>query len=86
MPDREAIEREIHERALAVLARLVAMKPTLSTDRPRHAQGLTLARDRIGRAAYDALLVLEDPAAASHNAPFARVLLEAAGKVSGGMP
>jgi hypothetical protein len=86
VPDSGAIEREIHEQAVAVLARLVAMTPSISTDRPRHTQGLTLADDRIGRATYDALLVLEDPAAAAHNAPFARALLEAAQRASGGVP
>ncbi len=86
VPDSRAIEREIHEQAVTVLARLVEMTPSISTDWPGHTQGLTLANDRIGRAAYDALLVLEDPAAAAHNAPFARVLLEAANRASGGVP
>jgi hypothetical protein len=47
---------------------------------PTHAQGFRLADDALGRAAYDVLLVLEDPGAAAHNAPFARTLLDAAAK------
>jgi hypothetical protein len=48
---------------------------------PRHANGqrLDLATP-LGRAAWDVALVLEDPAAAAHNAPYARLLLSAAEK------
>jgi hypothetical protein len=44
---------------------------------PYHATSLYL-KGPLGRAAYDVLLVLEDPAAGSHNAPYARTLLDAA--------
>jgi hypothetical protein len=53
-------------------------KPSPPTGDPSHATARTLPNDRRGRAMYDVSLVLEDPAAASHNAPFARALLEAA--------
>jgi len=83
-PDSDAIGRQLHDRAASVLARLIATSAVIAAGRPRHAETLTLTNDRIGRAAYDALLVLEDPAAAVHNAPFARALLEAAGRASRG--
>jgi hypothetical protein len=42
----------------------------------------------LGRAAWDVALVLEDPAAAAHNAPYARLLLAAAERAlnEGGRP
>jgi hypothetical protein len=47
--------------------------------RPPHAGGQRLDRGTpAGRAAWNVLLVLEDPAAAAHNAPYARRLLVAA--------
>ncbi len=78
IPDSATIDRDLQEQAAAVLAKLVAMKAPASKDRPRHASAFMLSDDRIGRATYDALLVLEDPAAAAHNAPFARALVQAA--------
>jgi hypothetical protein len=49
--------------------------------RPPHAGGLRVDRGTpAGRAAWNVLLVLEDPAAATHNAPYARMLLAAAEK------
>jgi hypothetical protein len=46
---------------------------------PPHARGAALdRRTPLGRAAWDVALVLEDPAAAAHNAPYARLLLAAA--------
>jgi hypothetical protein len=47
--------------------------------RPLHARAVRLDRTTpLGRAAWDIALVLEDPAAAAHNAPYARQLLAAA--------
>lgn len=86
VPDSATIGHDLHEQAAAVLAKLVAMKPPASKDRPRHAAAFMLSDDRIGRAIYDALLVLEDPAAAAHNAPFARALIQAARSAQGGAP
>jgi len=85
-PEVGTAEHEIHERAAAVLARLAGMRPSRSVDRPHHAARRTVTDDPVGRATYDALLVLEDPAAAAHNAPFARALLEVAGAVAGDAP
>lgn len=46
---------------------------------PPHARAARLDRATpLGRAAWDVSLVLEDPAAAAHNAPYARMLLAAA--------
>lgn len=46
---------------------------------PFHATPIVADRTtKIGRALYDVLLVLEDPAAGVHNAPYARKLLDAA--------
>jgi hypothetical protein len=85
-PDTRAIDRDIHDRAAALLARLTDVPLPAPTDRPRHARRITLSDDPAGRAAYDVLLVLEDPAAAAHNAPFARELLNMASAVTGGAP
>jgi hypothetical protein len=50
-----------------------------SGERPPHASAARLDRATpLGRAAWDVALVLEDPAAAAHNAPYARQLLAAA--------
>jgi hypothetical protein len=44
-----------------------------------HASGARIDRGTpVGRALWDVLLVLEDPAAAAHNGPYARALLDAA--------
>jgi len=78
---------EIREQAALLFERLSALRPvtrapppSAPTD-PRHALVPNLPDDRLGRATYDVLLVLEDPGAAAHNAPFARVLLAAGRKV-----
>ena len=75
--------RELRAEATGLLARLVnlgalgaARSP--AGDDPGHAVERRLAGTPIGRAAFDVLLVLEDPAAAAHNAPYARRLLAAA--------
>jgi hypothetical protein len=61
----------------AYLARARVDAP--SGDRPPHASARRLDRATpLGRAAWDVALVLEDPAAAAHNAPYARQLLAAA--------
>jgi hypothetical protein len=52
---------------------------------PPHARAARLDRATpLGRAAWDVALVLEDPAAAAHNAPYARMLLAAAEKALNG--
>ena len=53
---------------------------------PAHASGVgeSVAFDRrtpLGRATWDLLLVLEDPAAGAHSARYARALLDAAASV-----
>jgi hypothetical protein len=49
-------------------------------ERPPHARvGTSLDRETpVGRAAYNVLLVIEDPAAAIHNPAYAAALLDAA--------
>ncbi len=81
MPDVAAGGRMRSEAAalLARLADLGALRAgTASGSDPSHVVETGLANDRLGRAAYDVLLVLEDPGAMAHNAPFARTLLAAA--------
>src|SRR5580693_7129369 len=78
VPDSAAIDRDLHEQAAALLATLAHLKSSVLHGRPQHAERVMLPNDRVGRAIYDALLVFEDPAAAAHNAPYARALLEAA--------
>jgi hypothetical protein len=52
---------------------------------PPHARGAPVQRGTpLGRAAWNVALVLEDPAAAAHNAPYARMLLAAAEKTFNG--
>jgi hypothetical protein len=52
---------------------------------PPHAGDARLDRSTpLGRAAWDVMLVLEDPAAAAHNAPYARLLLAAAERAFNG--
>ena len=54
-------------------------RPAHADDRPVHAgDARPDRRTRRGRVAWNILLVLEDPAAAAHNAPYARALLAAA--------
>jgi hypothetical protein len=56
---------------------------------PPHARAPRLDRGTpLGRAAWDVALVLEDPSAAAHNAPYARQLLAAAERAlnGGGRP
>jgi hypothetical protein len=74
-------DRTIHARAEALSARLMALLPTAQVVGSGPAHASTLALDRstpAGRAAWDVALVLEDPAADAHNAPYARELLDAA--------
>ena len=77
--DAELLDRDVQEEARTLLARLApdvtAEAPGLA---PRHATPRRLGNDAAARAVYDVLLVLEDPAAASHNEPYARALLQAA--------
>jgi hypothetical protein len=85
VPDMPTLAQALRSDALSLLAALEA-RGAIARDLPfpAHAQGFRLTDDALGRAAYDVLLVLEDPAAAAHNAPFARALLGAAAKVLGG--
>ena len=60
-------------------ARVGDASPPVLGDAPPHPRGARLDRGTpLGRAAWDVALVLEDPAAAAHNAPYARLLLAAA--------
>jgi hypothetical protein len=80
-PDVTALDRALREEATSLLAKVVDTgEPSRAAGPggPRHAVERHLPDDPAGRAAYDALLVLEDPAAGAHNAPFARALLDAA--------
>jgi hypothetical protein len=91
VPYGAAIGRAIQSDAESLFARLVGLgalggAAVPGPSGPRHAAGVHLGNDRVGRAAYDVMLVLEDPAAAAHNAPYARALLEAARRVTGGVP
>jgi hypothetical protein len=85
VPDSDS---RLQEEARDLLSRLrgptKASSPT--TNGPPHVMPSSLPADRRGRAIYDLTLVLEDPAAASHNAPFARALLDAARKVAESRP
>jgi hypothetical protein len=71
---------DVRARALAAWQRARARLGAEAAG-PRHASGqrLDLATP-LGRAAWNVSLVLEDPAAAAHNAPYARLLLSAAEK------
>jgi hypothetical protein len=81
-PDVAAVDRALRDEATSLLAKVVAMRGpprALAPDgEPRHTVEGHLRDDPAGRAEYDTLLVLEDPAAGAHNAPFARALLAAA--------
>jgi hypothetical protein len=80
-PDVASLGRALREEASAALGEILRARPPsrdLPADDPPHAAGASLAADPLGRAEYDVRLVLEDPAAAAHNAPYARALLEAA--------
>jgi hypothetical protein len=72
-------------RALWSTLRQRAGLPTVPGDEPPHAARPHLDRTTpLGRAAWDVALVLEDPAAAAHNAPYARQLLAAAERALNG--
>jgi hypothetical protein len=59
--------------------------PVLQGDQPPHALRPRIDRTLpLGRAAWDVALVLEDPAAAAHNEPYARLLLAAAERALNG--
>jgi hypothetical protein len=70
------------------LARALAERSRLSLpegDEPPHARSMRLdLRTPLGRAAWDVALVLEDPSAAAHNAPYARLLLATAERALNG--
>ncbi len=54
-----------------------ALPPAATGDDPPHAEPRALPADpALGRALYDVALVVEDPAAAYHNAAYARALLD----------
>ncbi len=93
MPDVAAIDRALADEAAALLTRLGNARargrggsPSASGRDPRHARDGRLTDDPLGRAEYDALLVLEDPGAGAHNATFARALLAAARAAVEGLP
>ena len=84
-PDVTAVDRALRDEAASLLAKVMAtrgqqraMAPRAPEGEPRHTVEGHLPDDPVGRAEYDALLVLEDPAAGAHNAPYARALLAAA--------
>jgi hypothetical protein len=68
---------DVRSEALDLFSRLRSKRKdgTPTTGDPPHVMARNLVNDRWGRAIYDVSLVLEDPAAASHNAPYARSLL-----------
>ena len=73
----------LNARARDLLGRLTRGQRRFETMRaPAHAMATDLPGDARGRAIYDVLLVLEDPAASVHNGPYARALLEAARRVA----
>ena len=84
--ERAAAGHSLQERARGLWARLVAAGAiadatgavSAAQKRPLHAIVRTLADGPLGLAATDVLLVLDDPAAAAHNAPYARALLDEA--------
>jgi hypothetical protein len=80
--DATALDAELQADARSLLLLLLEQQGAPHLDPlpslPPHAASPRLPDDTIGRAAYDVLLVLEDPAAAAHNEPFARALLAAA--------
>ncbi|MGH7436163.1 MAG: hypothetical protein ACRENE_10865 [Polyangiaceae bacterium] len=75
---RDAAVRAEAQTLLDVLARRGGLVGSAAPTGVPHPQSPVLTDDALGRAAYDVLLVLEDPAAASHNEPYARALLDAA--------
>jgi Cytochrome c7 and related cytochrome c len=75
--------RTVRERAVALWKRFAATAPSGT---PPHASVGAAPPDRLGRALYEIALVLEDPAAASHNAAFARQLLDDAETYSRSAP
>ncbi len=82
---RELPLEDLRGRAQALWRRLVALTGLLARDpagaEPLHAFVTGVDRSRpLGRAAWNVLLVLEDRAAAVHNQPYARALLDAAEK------
>jgi hypothetical protein len=93
VPDAAAVGRGLENEAASLLSKLEsartrgrAASPDAPGGDPRHARDGQLTDDLLGRAEYDALLVLEDPGAGAHNAPFARALLAAARAAVQGRP
>jgi hypothetical protein len=71
--------RQRAARLWSVLGAAAAPPARAGTATPAHAGGARADRRTVaGRAAWNVLLVLEDPAAAAHNAPYARLLLDSA--------
>lgn len=71
VPDLRAEAMRLRER--------IAPDASAEVARPWHAQGMRLdRRSAAGRALWNVALVLEDPAAATHNAGYARLLLNSA--------
>jgi len=80
----EASDRKLHDEAKQLLSQLLE----LDDGAPVHASTRSLPNGPRGLAMRDVLLVYEDPAAATHNASYARALLFAAKKAihEGGTP
>jgi hypothetical protein len=77
-PAPESRREELRDRAAALWAKLERRFPPSPRSRPPHAGAIRAdPRTPLGRAARNALLVLEDPAAAEHNLPYALTLLDA---------
>jgi hypothetical protein len=69
----------IRERAMKLWHQLQAASQLM----PPHAAAPHFADDRLGRAASNVMLVLDDPAAVIHNPPYARALLDEAERALG---
>jgi hypothetical protein len=79
--DAASLDGQLHSEAtslLGMLARRGAFGGTSVPAELHHRSAMRLPESALGRATYDVLLVLEDPASASHNEPYARTLLAAA--------
>ena len=73
---------DVRARAQGLLRRLNARDLTGPAHASHPREGVAVdRRTPLGRATWDLLLVLEDPAAGAHNARYARALLDAAASV-----
>jgi hypothetical protein len=80
----ERSDPSIRERAVSLWAREVGAANKPPAPEPPHAGRVKIDRAAPrGRAVWNVALVLEDPAADRHNAPYARALLDAAEQILG---